>query len=267
MIAALPMYEPPWLRTAHNCLWSLLAKELRNRGVGGVPSALHRGGDLVETWTSPSLLLGQTCGYPLLTRLHESVQIVATPHYAAEGCDGAYHRAAIVVRATDPAPSISDLRGTRAGINDPGSNTGMNLFRAAIARVADGRQFFRSVTVTGSHARSLAAILSGKIDVASVDAVTLALMRDRYPSHLNGLRIVDWTPPSPALPLITSARSPRSLVDALREALSSILADPDNEDILRPLRITGFSLLDRDDYQPLLVMEREAIAQGYPALN
>jgi len=267
MIAALPMYEPPWLRPAHDHLWSLITKELRDRGVDDLPPALHRGGDPMKTWTAPSLLLGQTCGYPLLTRLKDAVQILATPHYAAEGCDGAYHRAAIIVRANNPAASVSDLRGKRAGINDPGSNTGMNLFRAVVARVADGPEFFRSVTVTGSHARSLAAIISGRIDVAAIDAVTLALLRDRYPSRWNALRIVDWTSPSPALPFITSARSPGSLVDSLRATLSAIVADPDYKNILSPLRLSGFSVFGRDDYQPLLAMEREAIARRYPVLN
>lgn len=267
MIAALPMYDLPWLGTAHDRLWSLLARELRERGIEDVPAALRRGGVLADAWTSPSLLLGQTCGYPLVTRLKETVQLVVTPHYAAAGCEGAYHRAAIVVRADSRFASTGDLRGARAGMNDARSNTGMNLFRASIAPIARGREFFGSVTVTGSHARSLAAIISDRIDVAAVDAVTLALLRDQYPNYADRLRIVDWTPPSPSLPLITSIRSPQRLIDILCEGLSAIAADPANQAVLQRLRITGFSTLAFDDYQPLLGLERDATACNYPTLN
>ena len=267
MIAAFPMYDLPWLRPANDRLWTLLIQILREQGIEDVPTALHRSGALTDAWTSPSLLLGQTCGYPLLTQLKESVQLVATPHYAAEGCEGAYHRAAIVVRSDSPFASIDDLRGSRAGMNDAGSNTGMNMFRATIAPIAGGRDFFRSVTITGSHARSLAAIMSDRIDVAAIDAVTLALLRDRYPNYADRLRIVEWTPPSPSLPLITSIRSSPHLIDALREALSAVVANPDHQAMLQHLRITGFSSLTLNDYQPLLALERQAAAVGYPTLN
>lgn len=152
-------------------------------------------------------------------------------------------------------------------MNDAGSNTGMNLFRASIAPIARGREFFGSVTVTGSHARSLAAIMSDRIDVAAVDAVTLALLRDQYPYYADRLRIVDWTPPSPSLPLITSIRTPQRLIDILCEGLSTIAADPANQAVLQRLRITGFSTLAFDDYRPLLGLERDATARGYPTLN
>lgn len=267
MIAALPMYDLPWLRPAHDRLWLLLADKLREAGIEDVPDTLDRGGDLVEGWTSPSLLLGQTCGYPMVTRLLDRVQLVATPHYAAEGCEGPFHRAAIVVRRDAPFATIGDLRGARAGMNDAGSNTGMNLFRAAIARVADRPGFFRSVAVTGSHARSLAGILAGRIDVAAIDAVTLALLRDRYPDRADTLRVLDWTSLSPALPLITAAGSSNLVRDALRQGLSTIVDDPANRPVFQRLRVTGFSTLSMADYHPLLTLEREAIAQGYPVLQ
>ncbi|MFT3965224.1 MAG: PhnD/SsuA/transferrin family substrate-binding protein [Sphingobium sp.] len=267
MIAALPMYDPPWLRAANDRLWSHIARRLRDRGLDDAPAALDREGEPEDIWASPSLLLGQACGYPLVTRLRESVQLVATPHYAAEGCEGAFHRAAIVVRRDDPARVPADLRGRRAGMNGHDSNTGMNLFRAAIAPLAGTAPFFASVAITGSHARSLAAILSNRIDAASVDAVTLALLRDRYPRHAERVRVLDWTAPSPALPLITAAGTPPAMVRLLRETLAALPADPDARDSLRALRITGFTPLGVEAYRPLLTLAEAAAALGYKALR
>lgn len=264
MISALPMYDLPWLRQANDAFWALIAERLRAGGVPGVPSALQRGGNLVATWTSPSLLLGQTCGYPLVTRLNEAVRLVATPHYSAAECDGPYHRSAILVRRDDSVRSLDDLRGKRAGVNGYDSNSGMNLFRAAIAPIANGPHFFGSVGVTGSHARSIAAILSGRIDVASIDAVTLALLGDRYPRHAKRLRVLEWTAASPALPLITSIKNSDAVVAALQTALHDVVH---HSNAGRSQRITGFSLLSKDDYRLVLRLEREAADYGYPELR
>jgi hypothetical protein len=52
---------------------------------------------------------------------------------------------------TVSATSLDDLRGGRCAVNDLGSNSGMNLLRAEIAPLANGKAFFKSVLVTGSH--------------------------------------------------------------------------------------------------------------------
>ncbi|MET0365812.1 MAG: PhnD/SsuA/transferrin family substrate-binding protein [Sphingobium sp.] len=263
MIAALPMYDLPWLRAANDGLWKKLAQGLRARGVAAVPDGLDRDGDLETIWLSPGLLLGQTCGYPLMTRLQDKVRLVATPHYEAEGCEGPTHCSAILVRRDSPARSLGDLRGARAGVNSWTSNSGMNLFRAAIAPLAGGLHFFGSVHVTRSHARSVAAILSGRIDVAAIDAVTLTLLRDRYRCRLDALRVLDWTPPSPGLPLITARQTSHTIIHALQEELSHL---SDQAALPTALRVVRFSTLRVEDYRPILALEKQAIAAGYPVI-
>jgi len=108
--AALPMYDFPQLTGATDALWSAIAARLTERGVAA-PTALTRGVPLDDLWADPALLLAQTCGYPLVTTLAGRVTLVATPCYRADGCDGAWYRSAIVVRASDSASSLADLRG------------------------------------------------------------------------------------------------------------------------------------------------------------
>lgn len=266
MIASLAMYDLPWLRAANDGLWHAVARHLRNAGEEQVPEQLTRGHDLDAVWRSPDLLLGQTCGYPLMTGLRDAVQLVATPCYSADGCVGPTHRSAILVRADHPAQTLADLRGLRLGVNDPCSNSGMNLLRAAIAPLAAGGRFFGEVVATGAHARSFAAVLSGRIDTAAIDAVTLAHLRRRYPRRSGGLRILAWTPPSPALPLVTAAATATSTVAALRRALAAVAADSAIRPILDVLAITGFAELTIADYQPVLALQRDAVAAGYPEL-
>lgn len=267
MIASLAMYDLPWLRPANDGLWDAVALQLREAGIGDIPPALTRETDLDDVWQSRSLLLAQTCGYPLMTELRETVQLVATPRYRAEGCEGPEYRAAIVVRADHPADSLADLRGSWVGVNSHRSNSGMNLLRAAVAPLSGGEPFFEGVTVTGSHARSLAGILSGRIDVASIDAVTLTYLKAHYPRHAAEIRILEWTAATPGLPLVTAASTPPRIVAALRRALEAALADPRTKDSLEALRIEGFERLDLEDYVPVLALEERAVAHGYPTLQ
>jgi len=267
MIASLPMYDFPWLRAANDRLWSSIAAQLEALNIPAVPVTLARSIDLEDLWQSPDLLLAQTCGFPLMTDLRETVQLVATPQYRAEGCDGAWHRAAIVVRADNRAGALEALRGARAGVNSWGSNTGMNLLRAAIAPLACGSAFFGKVIVTGSHARSLAAILSGRIDVASIDAVSLALLRDHFPRYADGIRILDWTAPTPGLPLVTGASTPPKVIGALRHALDRALSDPALTESLARLRIAGFAPLEIEDYASVLRISDQAVARNYAVIR
>ncbi len=267
MIASLAMYDQPWLRPANDRLWNEVAGHLRDAGVADVPARLTREADLDDLWRSRGLLLAQTCGYPLMTELRETVQIVATPRYRAEGCAGTSQRAAIVVRADSPIRALAGLRGRRLGVNGRRSNSGMNQLRAAIAPMSGGRSFFGGVVLTGSHARSLAGLLSGRIDVASIDPVTLAQLRARYPRHAAKVRVLDWTAATPGLPLVTAASTPPRTVAALRQALAAILGDGRLSKTREALLIDGFETLDIDDYRPVLALEQQAAAQDYPTLQ
>ena len=165
------MYDLPEIRAANEGLWAAIAAQLRQAGVSA-PASLCRPQALARHWSDPALLLSQSCGYPLL-RLPPHVQVVATPRYRAEGCEGAAYRSALIVRVDDPAATLGDLRDRRCAINGTDSNSGMNLLRAAVAPWARGGRFFGRVEVSGSHLESLARVGDGRADIAAIDCVTL----------------------------------------------------------------------------------------------
>jgi ABC-type phosphate/phosphonate transport system substrate-binding protein len=263
MIASLGMYDPRWLHHANDTLWQAIAARLRAMGMADVPARLNRDHTLDAIWTAPDCLLAQTCGYPLTTRLGNVVAVVATPAYDAEGCEGSWHRSAIVVRRDNPAPDLAALRGRTAAINARDSNTGMNLLRAAVAPLAQGGRFFANVIATGGHARSLYAVIAGRADVAAIDAVTLALLRDRYPAINRRIRVLGWTAATPGLPLITAARHH---IAALRTALGDVMANPALAPTHAALRLRGMAVLDCGAYDAVTALERDAIRAGYPVL-
>ncbi len=263
-VASLGMYDPPGASPANDRLWQAIARRLNVAGVDDVPDALDRSRSLDEIWGDPDLLLAQTCGYPLVTQWKGRLQYVTTPRYRAQGCEGATHRSLIVVRRDDAGQTLTDFRGRIAALNGRGSNSGMNLPRALLAPLANGRAFFASVIETGSHGASASAVAEGRADIAAIDAVTFAHLERDAPDMTAALRTLTVTASSPALPFVTSTKTPRRVVGLLRRAISGAI-DEDREAADR-LFLDGTERIGIRRYQVLATMESRARRKGYPVL-
>jgi ABC-type phosphate/phosphonate transport system substrate-binding protein len=258
MIAALPMYEFPWTVAANDAFWAGIRERLRAEGIAA-PDALARGVELSEIWRSHELLFGQTCGYPFWTGLRDTVEIVAAPIYDFPGCDGPAHCSFLIARVDDPRGTLAAFRGARAAVNSRDSNSGMNLFRASVAPLAGGRPFFGDVTMSGTHAASLAAVAESRADIAAIDCVSFALLEQGRPALAAKVRILARTPSSPALPFIASNAILAETLAALRMALAETADQP-------ALGLRGVAFLPPSAYARVADLEREAATLGYPAL-
>jgi ABC-type phosphate/phosphonate transport system substrate-binding protein len=264
-IASLPMYDLPELHAANDALWGGIASRLRARGIDA-PVALTRGADLMAVWNDTRLLLAQTCGYPLVTTLAGRVGYLATPRYNAPGCDGPLYRSALIVRATDRAGHLRDLRGRTCAINDPASNSGMNVLRAAVAPLAGGETFFSNTLPTGSHAASAEAVAAGEADLAAVDCVTWAHLQRHRPAITRRLRVLSWSAATPGLPLITAIGTGRQTAAWVVEALAEVGHAPALGEAREALRLDGFVVLPIGAYDEILRLEHEARGASYPEL-
>ena len=258
------MYEVP--PDAMAVFWAGLRDHMRAAGLIDVPEALCHPTDLRAHWRRPDLLLSQTCGFPLVTSLAGQVRYVATPRYRALGCEGAFYSSAVVVRASDGAERLDDLAGRRVAFNARDSQSGMNALRAMIAPLASGRRFFSEAIETGSHRASVAAVRAGRADVASIDAVTWALLSRDLPDEAGGLRVLTFTARAPGLPLVTALWTSPTDLARLRDALAETCADETFAACRAELLIDGFDVLPSEVYAGILHMQDEAIRKGYPAL-
>jgi ABC-type phosphate/phosphonate transport system substrate-binding protein len=264
-LACLPMYDFPWTAAALDAFWFALTERLRAEGVEA-PTTLTRGPPLAAMWRDPELILGQTCGYPYWFGLRESVAVIAAPVYGFEGCDGARHRSFLIARREDARRELAAFRGARAAINARDSNSGMNLFRAAVAPLARSRPFFAGVVVTGAHVNSLAAVAEGAADIAAIDCVTFGLLARGRPELVERVRVFAHTPASPALPFIASAAHPPEMLATIRQCLTATLADAELATELRALGLVGVEVLDPGEYAEVAKLERGAVDLGYPKL-
>jgi len=262
-IASLGMYDHGAQREANDRLWAELARILRDRGVAGVPDRLDRTRSVQDSWHDPDLLCGQICGFPLITDRSLALRVLALPVYDAPGCGDALHHSLLVTRQGD-ATTLDAYRDRRAAINDRQSNTGMNLFRAAIAPLAVEGRFFAEVRETGAHRQSLSAIVLGESDIAAIDAVTFAAIARAEPELTDAVQIIGTTASSPTLPFVTSRNTSVETVAALRMALADVAADPGLADARAALFLAGIVPGGIDRFAPLRALEIDAATAGYP---
>ncbi|WP_077964652.1 phosphate/phosphite/phosphonate ABC transporter substrate-binding protein [Ensifer adhaerens] len=266
-IASLAMYvRPPPLAAATAALWEFLRDDLRREGLADVPGRLDGGPRHDDAWLHPALLLAQTCGYPYVRHLRGKVRLVATPVYGHPGCNGPDMCSFVIVRADAPIRSLEDIRGTRAAINDPISNSGTNLFRVAIARHSRNGRFFSSVAETGSHLASIDAVASGTADVAAIDCVTYGNTQRFEPARVAGLRVLAATASAPGLPLITRGDASDNELLLLRGSLGRAITEPNLAWARDVLSLKDFAVLSDADYEPVAELARFAHRLGYPEI-
>lgn len=266
-LASLAMYSShPPLVAATDMLWGFIRDGLRRAGLPGIPEVLDEDVAYDAAWLRPDLLLAQTCGFPYVKRLRGKVRLVATPVYDLPGCDGPTTRSFIIVARNCEAQSLGDLRGAVAAINEPGSNSGTNLFRAAIAPFAQGGRFFSSVIETGGHLASIDAVATGMADIASIDCITFGNTNRFEPARLANIRVLAETEGGPGLPFVTHATTSDEELAMLRRILASVETVPELSHVRDILSLRRFEVLSDADYERLADLERQAIALGYPEI-
>lgn len=234
MIATLPMYDRAETRAANDRFWALVRAHLTD-----APETLSRD-DL--HWLSPDLILSQTCSLPYRAGLHHEVTLVASPVHTLPCPAGTYY-SVVVVRNTDERNGFNAFAGSRLAINSPESHSGWAAIDA-LAQAAGLR--FGAIAVTGSHRESARAVAEGRADIAAIDAVSWEMIA-RWDGFASGLRVLEETPPTPALPYITAAgRDPEPIQDALVLAVAE-MSDADR----RTLCLVDITYVPPDAYMAL----------------
>lgn len=195
------MYDRPQLTEAHNRLWQLIRHHLGNVDIDS-PDTLSQDAEEFGVWLNPELVLSQTCGMPYRLVLHEKVSLVGTPDYGVDDCPAGYYRSAVVVRKDDPRCDLQAFTQSVLAYNQPISQSGYS----AIYWHAEKYDFwFHRRVETGQHQASAKMVAQGNADIASIDAVTWRFIQ-RYEPFASHLRVLEWTKPTPGLPLITALK-------------------------------------------------------------
>lgn len=261
-LAALPMYDWPEVRTANDRLWAAIRDHLRGGGVAA-PEQLSRGADLDAEWTDAGLVLGQTCGLPLVTSLAGRVVVLGAADMGLPGCPPGWYRSAVVIRADDrrgdDPRGLAAFRGATLAINGRDSQSGWGSILHH-AGPHGGEALFDAVRVTGAHLSSIEAVAAGRADLAAIDAVTWRFALRHRPAA-GRLRVLLETDPTPGLPYIAA---PGTDAAAVRVALAAGI-DSLRTDDRAALGIVALAPLTAADYA-LVARRFETALRGPRAL-
>ena len=265
MITAYGMYNWPEAINAIDQFWSPLINSLKGQGFD-VDNTLAVDRDAYDVWLNPQMLLAQTCGFPYVTKLKGSVQLVATPHYAVEGCSGANYRSVILRRESDKRNQLCDFAGATAAVNSFRSQSGCNALLGTLVREGFSAPFLHSLKKSGSHRDSMRMVASGSADICAIDAVCWQLMKDFEPETAAQMAVICWSDAQPGLPFITSNTMSPEQVTQLRVTLSSALDEALSKQSAAGFYINGFSILNETDYAGITQMAESAKLAGYDDL-
>jgi ABC-type phosphate/phosphonate transport system substrate-binding protein len=245
------MYPFASVRRGADQLWSAIHAQLP-----WTPDSLDWEVDLHDSWRRADLVVGHTCGWPLVTQLLAQppagrVQVIGAFHPDVAGAHGPAYRSAIVAR--EPADPV-ELRGRIAAVNSRDSLSGMVSLLVATTPAGERPPLSwpGEVRFTGAHLDSLLEVRDGHADIASIDAVTLALVRREQPDVADGLVEIGSGPLVPSLPVIAGASVSASHLDELRRTFEAVVDDPELASARTAMLVRGFSVRSIDDYLPLL---------------
>ena len=239
MIANLMMYQRPELVEAHSRYWQLIRGNLFEAGIDS-PEELSQDAEEFTAWNDPGLVLSQTCGMPYRTWLHESVELVGTPDFGLTNCPPGYYRSALIVRDDDPRKNIEEFRTATFAYNQSFSQSG---YAAPFWHLNAKGFWFENRLQTEQHLESASAVAHGRADIASLDAVSWRLI-STYESFSTELRVLEWTTPTPGLPLITAkGNDPAVFFTAVERAIAQL---QDEDKAL--LGLQGLVQIPKEDY-------------------
>ena len=254
-VATLPMYDWPEVQAANDQYWNCLRDSLRDHGFPA-PDRLERDVAATELWRNPGLVLGQTCGLPLVRDLLRHVSVVGTPAYDIDCGAGSYF-SVIVVGRDSAYTNIEDLTGSRLAFNSHCSQSGFAALAYHLRNLARDGQVFSSTVQSGSHRGSIRMVAGKEADVAAIDAVAWRLA-ERHEAAAAELRVLAVTEPLPGLPMICARRGEWS-ADRMHLAVVEAMAALE-PDIADTLLLNGFAQLKSSDYA--VIANRAEIAKS-----
>lgn len=223
----------------------------------------RHGEDLLR---DPALFIGQTCGYPLMTRLRDQLTPFCVPCFEVPGAEDKYYSSQIIVGADSGITSLPECEGRIAAINTTDSNSGMNLLRYELVKLGANRGFFADIEITGGHLQSLLAVAEDRAQVAAIDCVTFQFISDYYPDLAARVRGIGFTAQTCGLPFVLPNKQYSPAVashytEALRQALTQLPAETRARLHLSRIETVGF-----DDYRGIMELESRAIEGGFAQL-
>jgi ABC-type phosphate/phosphonate transport system substrate-binding protein len=192
------------------------------------------------------LLIGHTCGYPLMTQLQDALTPFCVPCFDVPGASGKYYSSQFVVPADSAIESLQQCRGKIVAINGRDSNSGMNVLRHALAKLGARPHYFAETRITGGHHASIETVATNQAQLAAIDCVSYQLIADQLVMPTAGY----------------SRQLKETWVAALNQGLAGVPSTA-----RKTLHLDRFESVELNDYRSIVELEKFAHKAGYAELN
>lgn len=178
------------------------------------------------------------CTGPFMAALRENtMELLVVPQINGK----VTYQGVFIVRADSQLTTVESLRGKTFALTDPMSNTGYLYPLSVIqSRGESAEEFFGRIVFTYSHDRSIAAVLDGVADGASVDRIVFDHALGRDPSLKERFRILHVSREFGIPPVVVPPRTEPDRKQRLKEFFLDMHHDPEGAAILADLGIERF---------------------------
>ena len=150
------------------------------------------------------------------------------------------YRSIILVREDSGIARLEELQGKKFAFVDPLSNTGCAYPKRRILDMGRTPEEFFHYQYTHAHDKSIEAVRRGLVDGAAVDELVFKHLEAWKPEAVEGLKVIERSPPFGAPPVVISPLTSDSRRAALRQAFLDLRGTERGESILEALRIDRF---------------------------
>ena len=231
------MYPFPHLREHQARLWAAVRAHLAE-----APDELDVDTELHAVWHRPDLLVGQTCGWPLVTELDGEVEVIGTFDVNVPFASNGRYRSVLVANKPIGLQEWQRNPGTIVARNNADSLSGWVSLCNVWGSVPD------DVVETGAHLESMRTVARGDANVAIIDAVSYEFITEMEPFTSALVHVIGHGPVIPCVPLVMSVELAHRR-DEVRAAFAAAVVDPAVANACARLRIRGFVPFDRADYE------------------
>ena len=234
-VAVAPIFSPEKSPEMYQNFVDYVAEKMGRKPVSIYRPSYSATNDLVRYQRCDIAIV---CTYPFIRGEREfGMQALVVPRIKGETT----YQSLIIVPQSSTAKSLFDLHGKRFGSADIVSTTGW-LFPAMTLMQAgdDPRHFFGEHIITGSHDKSIQAVIDGFVDGAAVHGIVYDLMVAEDPSILKKIKILAKSPPFGIPPIVAHPALDPNLRKEAVSVLLNMDKDPRGRIILDKLQIESF---------------------------
>ena len=205
--------------------------------------------------------IGWTCGAPFVEdRKAYGQQLVAVPLFKGRPL----YYSVVLTRRDRSQRHLMDFKGQVFAYSDSRSNSGYVSPAFFLQRQGvEIRKFFRLLIHTGSHERSIEALLGGLADVAAVDEYVWVEYQRGHPDGTAVLHEIERMGPFPFTPIVAGPALKPEELGRIERSLRALASTAQGRTLLGAFGLDGFVHKPPEFFTPIATMV-DALGTGRP---